>query len=78
MNLSNVMSCHVFYSGGSSSVDAGEVHGQITEFEGCSQFMVESKDMSLTISLGPESTLVVLENVIFLQVFYRVAHNDMF
>ena len=76
--LLTVMSCHVFYGGGSSSVDAGGVHGQFTEVEGCSKFMVETKDLSLTTSLGPESMLVVVENVIFLQVFYRVAHNDMF
>ena len=40
-----------------------------SEVKGCSQFMVESKDLSLTTSLCPESMLVVVETVIFLQVF---------
>ena len=40
-----------------------------SEVEGCSQFMVQSKAVSLTTSLGPDSMLVVLENAIFLQVF---------
>ena len=43
------------------------------------QFMVESKDPSLKTLLDSESILTVIENVVSLgQVFYCVAHNDMF
>ena len=46
--------------------------------EGCSQFMIESEDLGFTAPLGPKSMLAVVENVMFLQVFYRVTHDDMF
>ena len=40
--------------------------------EGGSYFLVESKDLSYTTPLSPELMLAVIENVMFLQVFYRV------
>ena len=40
--------------------------------------MIECEDLCFTAPLGPESVLAVVENVMFLQVFYRVTHNDMF
>ena len=46
--------------------------------EGCSQFVIECEDLGLTAPLGLKSMLAVVENVMFLQVFYRVTHNDMF
>ena len=46
--------------------------------EGCSQFVIEFEDLGFTAPLGPKSMLAVVENVMFLQVFYHVTHNDMF
>ena len=46
--------------------------------EGCSQFVIECEDLGFTAPLGPKSMLAVVENVMFLQVFYHVTHNDMF
>ena len=40
--------------------------------------MIEYEDLGFTSPLGPKSVLAVVENVMFLQVFYRVTHNDMF
>ena len=46
--------------------------------EGCSQFMIECEDLGFTAPLGPKTVLAVVENVMFLKVFYRVTHNDIF
>ena len=40
--------------------------------------MIECEDLGFTAPLGPKSVLAVVENVMFLMVFYRVTHNDMF
>ena len=40
--------------------------------------MIEFEDLGFTALLGSKSMLAVVENVMFLQVFYHVTHNDMF
>ena len=62
-----------------SFTEVKDHHVSLCHFvEGCSQFMIEFEDLGLTASLGLKFMLAIVENIMFLQVFYRVTHNDMF